>query len=382
MSGAYLRDHFPILKTKVHLASCSQGPISTEVMRALDEYKRSLLEYGMVWENWLEEVAAAKEEFASLIGADSREIAVFSSVSDAVSSVSSCLPIYGRNRILTTPYEFPTVGQAWLAAAHHNRAEVIFTEPSPDRLYLPEQIEPYLSSYNIALFSVHHVSYYNATLQDIKGLTEVAHRYGTLILVDAYQGLGTVPLSVKEADVDILVSGALKYLLGIPGIAFMYVSSKISDDLQPGITGWFGRVNPFNFDTTRLDFARGARRFDMGTPPIIAAYAARSGLQLIKEVGVSEIRRHTLNISSYIIEGASERGLKVVSPLEVEKKGAAVAIWVGQSSGEIEKKLFERGIIVSARADVIRLAPHFFTTFEDIDLALDALAEEMSRLRT
>jgi selenocysteine lyase/cysteine desulfurase len=367
------RERFPILKSKIHLANCSQGAIPKEVLEALDEYKDTLVFSGMEWGRWMEEVRLAKEEFAVLIGASSDEVAVFSCVSDAVSAVASCLPIYGRKQIVTTPNEFPTVGQIWLASANRGRAKVEFVE-SPNGLYTTDVVEPYLGL-DTAILSVHQVSYYNATLQDVRSLADLAHEHRALILVDAYQGLGTVPLDVKESDLDFVVSGNLKYLLGIPGIAFMYVRPGLSDDLQPGITGWFGRTNPFDFDATRLDFAPGARRFDMGTPPIAAAYAARAGMRLLRGVSVTEIQRHVQEISRRVIEGARERGLEVTGPQEVTAKGASTAIRVGDRSAEIEKEMFERGIIVSARADVVRFAPHFFTTHEDIETALDVLYE-------
>jgi selenocysteine lyase/cysteine desulfurase len=181
---------------------------------------------------------------------------------------------------------------------------------------------------------------------------------------------------VRQAEVDILVCGNLKYLLGLPGIAFMYVRPGLSDELRPSATGWFGRVNPFNFDPTHLDFAAGARRFDMGTPPIAAAYAALAGMRLIREVGVEAIERHVREISRQVIAGALERGFTPASPLDVTRKGASTALRFGARSADLEQRLKARGIIVSARGDVVRIAPHLFTTTADITAALDALAEE------
>lgn len=367
------RERFPVLESKVHLANCSQAPISREVIEAIDEYKDTLMTSGMDWERWTEEIHSAKAEFAALIGAAADDVAVFSCVSDAVSAVSSCLPIRGRKRVVTTPHEFPTVGQVWLAGANHERVEVEFVESSSG-YYTADLVEPYLGQ-NTAILSTHQVSYYDATLQDVRGLAAAAHRHGALILVDAYQGLGTVPLDVGDSDVDFVVSGNLKYLLGLPGIAFMYVRPGLSDELEPGITGWFGRVDPFDFDATRLDFAPGARRFDMGTPPVLAAYAARAGMRLVRDVGVPVIQKHVQEISEYVIERAQERGFEVASPLDVSAKGASTAIRVGERSAEIQNVLLERDVIISARSDVVRLAPHFFTTREDVDVALDALEE-------
>ncbi|HLZ61997.1 MAG TPA: aminotransferase class V-fold PLP-dependent enzyme [Ktedonosporobacter sp.] len=370
-AGTY-RTRFPLLQSKIHLANCSQGPLSHDVIDALHSYEQSLLRDGMDWMRWMGVVGEAREEFARLIGASASDVAILGSVSDTISAIASCLPIYGRKRIVTTVDEFPTVGQAWLASAHHGRADVVFIE-SPDKFYGAELVEPYLGQ-ETAVLSVHQVGYYNAALQNIRELAEVAHQHGSLLLVDAYQGLGTAPLDVGESGADIVVSGNLKYLLGIPGIAFMYVRPGLSSDLQPGITGWFGRVNPFNFDATRLDFAPGARRFEMGTPSVSAAYAARAGMHLIQEVGVPLIHQHIQQISQLALDGARQRGLEIASPLDVARKGAATAIRVGSYSHDIEAEMARRGIIVSARADVIRIAPHFFTTPEDIEKALNELS--------
>ena len=96
--------------------------------------------------------------------------------------------------------------------------------------------------------------------------------------VDAYQTLGTCPVDVKALDVDFLSSGTLKYLMGTPGIAFLYVRQALIERLHPAMTGWFGRANPFAFQTKTLDWAPTASRFDTGTPPIISAYVSRAGL--------------------------------------------------------------------------------------------------------
>ena len=374
MSLERFRPRFPILQDKIHLANCSQAPLSIDVRQALERYQQSLIEEGMDWETWMGEVQAARAEFASLIGVEARDIAVLSCVSDAISAIAGCLPFQGRRQIVTTVDEFPTVGHGWLAAAGHGRAEVHFVR-SVDGFYSPELIEPHLGA-ETALLSVHLVSYSTGARQDTAALARLAHAHGAYLLVDAYQALGTLSFDARRGEVDILVCGTLKYLLGLPGIAFMYVRPGLSDQWCPAATGWFGRINPFNFDPTHLDFAPGARRFDMGTPPIAAAYAALAGMRLVREAGVDAIERHVQALSEQVISGALERGFEVASPLDVTRKGASTALRFGDRSPELERRLKARGIIVSARADLVRIAPHLFTTPADLTVVLDALAEE------
>jgi len=191
-------------------------------------------------------------------------------------------------------------------------------------------------------------------------------------LVDAYQSLGTCRLDVKQADIDFLISGNLKYLLGIPGIAFLYVRKQLVQQLQPSITGWFGQKNPFAFDSKNLDFAPGASRFDTGTPPVIAAYAARAGMQIINQIGLENIETRIDHLSRFAINRALQLGLDYAGPHDIAAKGATTAIRVADAR-RIQSCLAERNIIASARGDIIRIAPHFFTREEELDAVLGEL---------
>jgi selenocysteine lyase/cysteine desulfurase len=221
------------------------------------------------------------------------------------------------------------------------------------------------------------VYYLNGFKQDAKRLIELAHNHGSIFMLDAYQSMGTEPIDVKELDVDILVSGALKYLFGTPGIAFMYMKRDLALKLSPAVTGWFGQRDPFLFQSRYLDYAADTRRFDTGTPPILNAYAARAGLEIINEVGADRIKDRIDMLGAYTLEAGSRLGLPIISPFDISRKGATTAIWTSHimPSHEVEAKLKERGIILSARGDVIRIAPHFYNTTADIDIALAALAD-------
>src|SRR6185436_15485132 len=143
---------------------------------------------------------------------------------------------------------------------------------------------------NTALVSACHGYFLNGFAQDLAGIAARAHAKGALLYADAYQTLGTLPVDVKALDVDFLAGGCLKFLMGIPGIAFLYVRRELIERLEPTVTGWFGRRNPFAFDVKGLDWADAASRFDAGTPPVINAYVAHAGLRLIDDIGVARIR--------------------------------------------------------------------------------------------
>jgi selenocysteine lyase/cysteine desulfurase len=364
------QQEFPSLASTIHVANCSHGPQAWRVRGAVDAYLDSWLEKGMDWESWIAEIHDAKEAFARLIGAKPTEVALSTSASAAVASIASALARGGeRRRVVTTEAEFPTVGHVWLAHARYG-LEVEFI-PVRDGAIELDEYEGRVDERTL-IVSATHVYYQNGFKQDVKRIAEIAHRAGALLLVDAYQSLGTCRVDVRELDVDILVSGNQKYLLGVPGVAFVYVKEELVERLEPTFTGWFGRVNPFAFDPKTLDYAADARRLETGTPPVFAAVAARAGMELIEDADPRRIEARIEELSAHAIKSAAARDLEYSGPDDVRRKGATTAITVPEPA-KIEGLLKGRGIIAAARGDVIRIAPHFFTTTEDIDRALDEL---------
>jgi len=375
----YWRKQFPILKDRVHVANCSQSPQSTFTRDAAMEYMENWNRMGMDWERWMEEIHRSKEEFAKIIHADPSEIAVGTSVSELTSVVASSLPLNaGRKTIVLTEAEFPTVGHVWQATRKYGY-DVRFI-PVKNGMIDIEDYDRYVDE-DTLLTSLCDVYYYNGFRQDLARIIPKIHEKGSLVYIDAYQGLGTHPLDVKALDIDILSSGNLKYLLGVPGIAFLYVKREIVEYLKPAFTGWFGRKEPFAFDIHTVDYAEDARRFDTGTPPVPTAYIARGGMKIINLVGVDKIFQWTNVLSEHCIKGALERGLEVVSPTDLSIKAPNTAIRVPGNSHDFELALREEGVIASARADVVRIAPHFFTTLEDIDYVLDCYVKIMKKMK-
>jgi len=154
-----------------------------------------------------------------------------------------------------------------------------------------------------ALVSTTQVCYKNGYKTNVGALAEVAHERGAYLLIDAYQSMGTQPMDVKALDLDVLVSGALKYLLGSPGVAFMYMRKELVDRFEPSDSGWFGQENVFAYDVHKLEYAGSARRFETGSPPIPRVYAALAALRLIEQVGLERIPRPVAMLAGLLIQG-------------------------------------------------------------------------------
>jgi selenocysteine lyase/cysteine desulfurase len=370
---AALRRQIPALGSMIPMCNCSQAPQTDATRAAAARYLESWRVRGMDWDVWMQEVALAKAAFASLINASPDDIAVFSSVSDAASAVASAIDFTGHRRdVLATEAEFPTIGHVWLA--QEQRGAHVRWIAVKDGGIDPTEYERRVND-DTAIVSACHGYYLNGALQDISAIADVAHQNGSLVFVDAYQSAGAVPIDVKASGVDFLASGTLKYLMGIPGIAFLYVRPDRVDRLHPTVTGWFGRENPFAFEVNKLDWAPNARRFDAGTPPIMNAYIARAGMEMIAEIGVAKIRAWHELLSKRLINGAALRHLCVSAPLRRGSLKTANTAFEVKDSHAVEEAMRRKGVLASARGPVIRLAPHFYNIIDDVDTALDVLAE-------
>jgi selenocysteine lyase/cysteine desulfurase len=368
---ALWRSRIPLLTSMIPMNNCSQAPQTDATRAAAERYLESWNQSGMDWDAWIEEVQLAKQEFARLINASPDEIAVFSSVSEATSAVASTIDFTGdRHKVVVTEAEFPTIGHVWLA--QERRGARVAWVPVRSGMISPDAYDAVLDD-QTAIVSACHGYYLNGYTQDLASVAAAAHGHGALLYVDAYQTLGTVPVDVRAIGADFLAAGNLKFLMGIPGIAFLYVRRELVDRLRPLTTGWFGRANPFAFQVKQLDWSATASRFDMGTPPIVSAYVARAGMAIINEIGVDEIRRWLELLGQRLIDGGIERGFTLHGTTDMSHKTATTAFVVDDSPA-VELTMRRRGIIPSARGPVIRLSPHFYSTIADVDTALDVLA--------
>jgi selenocysteine lyase/cysteine desulfurase len=365
------RARFPSLKDTVHLASCSQGAASEHVLTALQEFQWSMRSQGAPWGEWMAQVDAARAAFAARIGAQPDEIAVVGCASEGAYQVASTLDWSRRPGLVTTDTEFPSIAHVWLA--QERRGARVRHVPEREGAVPSEDYAAAMDD-STNLVSVPLVSYRNGARLPVAETVRAAHAVGARVFIDAYQGLGVLPVDVRELDCDYLVCGALKYLLGVPGIAFLYVRGGLRDDMDPQLTGWFGRVDPFAFDPRSLDFPDTARRFETGTPSIPSAYAAAAGLRTLADVDPKDIEAHVGTLTTYAHTRLTEIGETPASPADPELRGPQVAI-ADPAPDALAAALAERRIVTSPRGTLLRVSFHYYNNTSDVDALIDALGE-------
>ena len=371
------RERFPIFRNKIYLNSCSQGALSVDVHRAYEQYLCDWEERGSPWELWVERSEAARHAFAGLVNADPNEVAVCTSVSAGVSALASALDFSGeRNRVVVSDFEFPTIGQIW--HAQERRGAHVVHVPAAGNVIPTERFADAIDE-RTKIVSITHVCFRNGSKLDVPAVVDLAHRKGALVLLDAYQTLGTMPVDVKALKVDFLAGGVLKYLLASAGLAFLYTRKDLVPELRPTAMGWFSQADIFAMDIHANTPSPSARRFESGTPPVPSLYAGVAGMKLIQAVGVDRIESHLREITGTIKEGAMRRGFNLVSPVDPDKHGALITLR-SHKVDLLVKWLEAEGIVTSSRDNNLRISPHYYNTLDDVSRLMDALAKHKELL--
>ena len=373
------RPRFPIFERLTYINSCSQGALSDAVREAYARYLADWDEHGAPWEYWVAQLDAARTSVAGLLNAGSDEIAITTSVSAGVDALVSAFSFGDdRDKIVLSDFEFPTIGQ--ISHAQERRgARVEHVPADPDGTIPLERFDSAIDE-RTALVAVTHVCFRNGARLDVEGVAALAHERGAVLLLDAYQSVGSLPVDVRALDCDFLAAGALKYLLGSAGLAFFYCRRKLVERLYPTATGWFADRDIFQMDIRDYSPASTARRFEAGTPPVPAIYAAIAGIELMREIGIEETERHVRGLTELLLEGVDDLGGVVVTPRAWERRGALTCI-ASTDAEQLVAALGEDGIVTSSRDGNLRISPHCYNTAEDVATVLGALRRHRGLLR-
>ncbi len=376
---ARIRHRFPIFERRVHINSCSQGALSDSVRGAYERYLADWDEHGAPWEYWVEQLEAARRSIAGLLNADEDEVAVTTSVSAGVSALASGLRFdQGRDKVVVSDFEFPTIGQIWHAQERRG-GRVVHVPAAPDGTIPLERFDAAIDE-ETALVAVTHVCFRNGSRLDVEGVASLAHERGALVLLDAYQTVGSIPVDVRALGCDFLAAGVLKYLLGSAGLAFLYCRRELAERITPTTTGWFADRGIFQMDIHDYSPAATARRFESGTPPIPPIYAGLAGIELMQEIGIAETEAHVRELNSLLLAGLDELGARVVTPRDPEQRGALLCI-ASTDADALVAALARDGVVTSARDGNLRLSAHCYNTSEDAGSVLDSLGRNSDLLR-
>lgn len=370
------RAEFPILDTCTYLVSHSLGAMPKSVRTELGQFADEWDHRGVrAWsEGWWEIGRETGNLLAPILGVARDTITMHQNATVAQLIAASCVSFSGaRNKIVLQDLDFPT-NHYLFEGFRKQGAEIVYVA-SDDRIKAPIDRLVAAIDERTALVPISLVLFRSACVQDVQPVIEKAHRVGARVILDIYQAAGTVPLDLAGLGADFAVGGSVKWLCGGPGAGYLYVRPDLISQLAPANVGWAGHASPFAFETGPIKYAAGIERFQSGTPNVPSIYSARAGYKIVGKIGVPAIREKSLRLTRKLMDSAKRRGWKLNTPEDDRERGGSVVIDVPNGAA-IAEQLIARNIIIDHRPDAgIRIAPHFYSTDDEIDRAVETLED-------
>jgi selenocysteine lyase/cysteine desulfurase len=369
-----IRGQFPTLDNTNYLNTCSLGLLSNQSKDALLSYIDTWTRLGSsAWySDWIEKTDSLKAEFAKLINASPDEIAIMPNVSQAIAVISSCIELSNEDEVITSELDFPTIAHNFKAKELKGQGKVKIVKSESMKYVDTEKFISHISE-KTKLVATSRVFFLSGYINDYEKILKVAKKNNALFFLDDYQATGQLPIDVKDKDIDIMVSGGLKWLLGGSGIVYMYVKKELIDQLEPSVTGWFSHKRQFEFDPHTIEFSDTASRFETGTPSISAVYPAEQGLKLINDIGVENIRDRTLRLTSLLVNSLIELGFSLKVPENLNNHASITMIQCSNPPFVVEE-LKKAGIIGDSRTGHVRVSPFFYNNESEIDHCVNVLS--------
>ncbi|MBW2705164.1 MAG: aminotransferase class V-fold PLP-dependent enzyme [Deltaproteobacteria bacterium] len=369
------REHFPAIAKSTYLNAASIALMYKGASEAAVAWQRDLAQNGTLsFDEAAEQnvFSSLHQVFANLIGANPRDIAVGSSFTELVASLAwAMMPARGEN-IVGVDVVFPSTIYPWLRVAHTTGCEIRLL-PTADYYADPEELVGLIDD-NTAVVAISHVEFASGQRYDLRYLAESAHSSGALLVVDATQSAGAIPIDVLRDGVDILVAAGYKWLCGPFGAAVMYVAPHLQTRFEPGLAGFRSHIDMWDLRADRIQYRDDAGRFEFGTMAYGCALGLAKAIEFILDLGADAVFAHDLELRARLVEGLEQRGAQLLGPSNQKERSPILsAFFPGFSSHRIVDSLKEQGVIVSPRGDFVRFSPHLYNSSDDIDHSIEIL---------
>jgi len=377
------REEVPILRKYVYLNNASAGPLPSRVVASIREFADRWASEGEPWEEGIRAIYECKRFFAQLTGAKPEEVSAFPGVSYGLASVLSSLRLKPGSNIVVSSMNFPTsVAIARSMARQGLIKEIHVVEDRGGFTELSEYEK--LVDDNTAVVLVDYVGWLSGYVEDLKEVSRIAHEHGAILISDAFHAVGVMPVDVKALGVDVLITGSYKWLMSLHGAALAYVRSELLESLAPPYAGWMALEDSVPkrilrgepeflrpIDPFKAELAVDGSKLEWGTLPLIAFVALRRALEFIMEYGAPDLfGTHTQRLAERLIDGLEGLGYELYTP---RGRHSAIVSFKHRDPLQLAERLGRAGVVVSGRPGLVRVSPHFYNIYEDVDTFLEVL---------
>lgn len=366
-----IADEFPLHPDLVYLNHAAVAPWPARTTAAVIRFAEENSRYGAThYTDWTATETALRGQLQQLINAASiDDIALLKNTSEAISVVACGLDWHSGDNVVSSDEEFPSNRIAWQAQDGVEFREVSLKLDDPEAALMTACDE------HTRVLTISSVQYASGRRLDLARLGQFCQSNRILFCVDAIQSLGAIQLDVQAIHADFLMADAHKWLLGPEGIAVFYCRPPLRQQLKLHQFGWH-MVEAFgNYDVKEWQPAHSARRFECGSANMTGIHALSASLSLLEEVSLADIEKTILENTSYLIGKLKTiKGISLMTPIAPGAHAGIVSFRVaGREPGQIHRKLLENKVICACRGGAIRFSPHFYTTTQKLDKAVEIL---------
>lgn len=369
-----LRALFPITGALVYLNHAAVSPPPTPTIEAVEFQLRDVSTHGSLnYRNWVAVKDQARKLAAAMLGARPEQVAFMRNTSDGLSSVANGLSWQAGDNLVTFRKEFPSNMYPWLRIRDTFGVEVRFCEEREGRIDLDELIG--LIDGKTRVVAISQVQYASGFRADLERIGRAARRHDALLVVDVIQAMGVIPIDVENELIDVAAAAGHKWLLTPEGIGLLYLSDRARDRIEPTLVGWVSVPNPEDYNNFEQGWNKGALAWESGTGPSSLLYGLEASLRLLTETGVGRIAGHLEQLTDHLCERLQDSDYHVISSRAPGEKSQIVCISHKGDLGPMAlyAHLKQREIITAPRGNRLRISPHLYNTFEEIDALIDSL---------
>ena len=362
------RDQFPVTKELIYLNHAAVSPLSKPAADAMQRLTDDVHRFGSLhYDEWVDAYEGLRVAAARLIGADRSEIAVVKNTSEGIATIALGLDWRPGDRMVAFTEEFPANFFPW------KRLEA--KRVAVDWLSIHDPIGVIeRACHGARLLAISYVQYLSGFRANLSAIGRACRKHGCFFFVDAIQGLGALPLNVRETGIDGLAADGHKWMTGPEGCGILFVRKEWQDRIYPMEFGWTNVVAYNDYASRDMALRPDAGRYECGTLNTVGCYGLRAAIEFLLEVGVDRIGHAVLSLTDQLVEGATRKGYQLLGERTPENASGIVSIQKpGLDSRTVVRRLKEAKILAAPRQGWIRMSPHFYVSPDEIDRVVDAL---------
>jgi cysteine desulfurase / selenocysteine lyase len=355
-----IRKQFPVLEKTTYLNPAGGSPMSLSAAAEGKRYFDEMVNEGdLPYEKWMERTEETRHQLSALINASPAEIGFTTNTSTGMNIIS--LMLKGVGDVLTLRDEFPSSTIGWI----NNGFKVSFVEPL-NYTYPVEEIEKQITPQKKILVAS-YVQYRTGYRQDLKALGLLCKKHQLIYVVNATQGIGVMPIDVKEAGIDFMAFSGLKWMTSGYGAGVVYISSEMLEKYKLPVAGWQSTESPETMDNADFKIRHEASAIEAGCPHFPSIFALNGALDLINSIGILQIHQRVIYLNNLLQQRVETLGLPVIVPPGDENRSGILIIKT-KNAKKIKEELAAKNIFISVRGEGIRVSVSYFNNETDIEV--------------